>query len=170
MNYYTGIGSRQTPPEILSVMTDIARFLAETGYVLRSGGASGADTAFESGVLYIDKKEIYLPWKGFNGNKSTLYEVSDEAMDIAAKFHPVWDKLSQGARRLMGRNCYQVLGVDLYVPSDFVLCWTKGGKEVGGTALAMRLAKEFGVPVYNLFFEKHRSHVMSWITKEKVTL
>lgn len=86
MRYYTGIGSRGTPSEILEIMTDIARFLAETGYTLRSGGASGADTAFESGVLHIDKKEIYLPWSGFNGNTSPRFGVSDEAMELASKY------------------------------------------------------------------------------------
>lgn len=44
--FYTGIGSRQTPPEILKMMTKIATQLESKGWVLRSGGAEGADEAF----------------------------------------------------------------------------------------------------------------------------
>ena len=66
--YYTGIGSRETPPEALQTMARCARWLAEHGLVLRSGGAPGADTAFESGVDQADAKVIYVPWDGFQGH------------------------------------------------------------------------------------------------------
>jgi hypothetical protein len=64
MKYYTGTGSRESPNNVLAIMTDIAKFLSETGYTLRSGGAPGADFCFELGVSGRAKKEIYLPWKG----------------------------------------------------------------------------------------------------------
>ena len=68
MRYYTGVGSRKTPGAIFDLMGEIGRNLAIDGYVLRSGGASGADTAFEQGCdLHEGMKEIYLPWKGFSG-------------------------------------------------------------------------------------------------------
>ena len=57
---YTGIGSRKTPKDILDVMVDIARKLEQRLYCLRSGGAEGADMAFESGVRSEYWKEIYL--------------------------------------------------------------------------------------------------------------
>ena len=47
--HYAGIGSRETPPQVLEQMRKIGTFLAERHYVLRSGGAKGADTAFELG-------------------------------------------------------------------------------------------------------------------------
>jgi hypothetical protein len=50
----------------------------------------------------------------------------------------------------MARNAYQVLSTTLEDPVDFVICWTKGGKLVGGTAQAMKIAMDFGVPIYNL--------------------
>ena len=52
INYrsYAGIGSRKTPPHVLAAMTQIAEALAERGYILRSGGAGGADSAFEKGA------------------------------------------------------------------------------------------------------------------------
>jgi predicted Rossmann fold nucleotide-binding protein DprA/Smf involved in DNA uptake len=46
---YAGIGSRSTPPETLPLIESIAARLAEKGWVLRSGGADGADSAFEKG-------------------------------------------------------------------------------------------------------------------------
>jgi len=165
MKYYAGIGSRGTPPEILSFMTDIANFLSDTGYILRSGGAPGADTAFEAGVPDPTKKEIYLPWKGFNGNGSHRYRVTDAALKLASEFHPAWDKLSYGARKLMGRNGYQVLGFDLSTPSDFLICWTRDGKLLGGTSQAIKIAWSRDIPVYNLFLDPARNKIKSWIEK-----
>lgn len=66
---YAGVGSRETPHEILALMTDVAKILGQHGWTLRSGGARGADTAFEDGAKGF-KREIYLPWRGFNGHLS----------------------------------------------------------------------------------------------------
>ena len=48
-HYYAGIGSRNTPKEVLDVFESIGKYLALQGFVLRSGGADGADRAFERG-------------------------------------------------------------------------------------------------------------------------
>ena len=48
--FYAGIGARATPPEILNLMTRAAFALTKRGYVLRSGHAIGADSAFERGA------------------------------------------------------------------------------------------------------------------------
>ena len=151
MKYYTGIGSRQTPPPMLKLIVKVAQQLAASDYVLRSGGADGADNAFEVGCDKAHgRKEIYLPWKGFNGNPSPYSFVSKEAIELAKSLHPAWDKCSQGARKLHGRNCYQLLGLDLNKPSDLVVFWTIGDQKSGGTATVLRLAEKEGVPVYNL--------------------
>ena len=60
MFYWTGVGSRETPPEIVQLMGTIARGLTKVGGILRSGGATGADSAFEAGVPDPSKKRIYL--------------------------------------------------------------------------------------------------------------
>ena len=70
MKYYAGIGSRETPKEIQDWFKIVAKYLEKNGYTLRSGGAKGADQAFERGVSEDDMKEIYLPWRGFENNKS----------------------------------------------------------------------------------------------------
>ena len=47
--YYAGVGSRETPQDVLKIMWKIGKHLADKGYTLRSGGARGADAACENG-------------------------------------------------------------------------------------------------------------------------
>ena len=145
--YYAGIGSRETPQSILEIMTASAVQFAAEGYILRSGAAPGADSAFEAGAG--DQKEIWLPWLGFNGSKSQLLP-HKHAFEVAAHFHPAWDRCSPAARKLHARNVHQILGYDLNTKSEFVMCWTKDGKASGGTGQAIRIAEGYGIPVYYL--------------------
>lgn len=156
--FYTGIGSRETPEEVLVVMEDLAVQLERRGYTLRSGGADGADSAFERGA--ITKKEIWLPWDRFNNHvtDNKQYFIPPKAterlaVEIARRIHPAWGRLSEGARRLHTRNVYQVLGCDLNRPSEFVIAWArvKNGRPTGGTATALKLATELNIPCFNLF-------------------
>lgn len=146
--YYTGVGSRETPKSICKFMTEIAAAFEQRGLILRSGGAPGADLAFEDGVSSEDNKEIWIPWKKFNGSNSKNLPIP-EAFELASTLHPVWSRLNRGSRSLHARNCHQVLGSDLGSPSSFLLCWTEGGQIKGGTATAIKLAKMHNVPVLN---------------------
>ena len=176
MNFYTGVGSRQTPDDILDHMFKVAYLLAKNSWVLRSGAADGADTAFEDGCDRAEgPKAIYLPWGGFNGrfeheepflhvgNKLETYQ---QAVSIASKFHPYWGGLSSGAKNLHTRNVFQVLGHRLDSPSKFLLCWTPGGKQQGGTAQAIRIAEHHNVPVINMFHKDWLAEVNTIISKE----
>lgn len=147
---YTGIGSRQTPQGVQNTMTDIARKLSVYGYTLRSGGAEGADMAFEIGA---HKKEIYLPWKNFNNNPSPHHEVSKKAKDLIKTVHPTPEKLTTMTRKLHGRNAYQILGENLTLPSRFVIFWApeKNGIVQGETSTAVKLAKNNNIPTYNMY-------------------
>jgi len=142
---YAGIGSRNTPIEILHTMTNIATWLSNKHYTLRSGGAKGADTAFEQGAYY---KEI------FYANDATK-----EAMIIAQNYHPAWNSCSPYAKQLHARNAFQILGKPLYLDSvDFVICWTPDGcethatrtRETGGTGTDISIASDNDIRVYNL--------------------
>lgn len=153
--YYAGIGSRETPDHILRLMVRLAVHYANLGYVLRSGGAGGADSAFEKGCNKAEgAKEIYIPWRGFNGRDSRERGVHDlvglDALSLAEKFHPNWSACSQGARKLHARNCYQILGLDLKTPVEKVFCWTPGANGGGGTGQAIRLARAHGIPIIDL--------------------
>lgn len=152
--YYAGIGSRNTPTPILKLMTRFAARAEECGYTLRSGAAPGADQAFEKGA---NRKQIFIPWKGFSGY-SLYYPVTMESACIAAEHHPRWEILGDAVQLLMARNTMQVLGEDCRTPSDFVICWTidgvsdgkKTSMKTGGTGQAIRVATGYDVPVYNL--------------------
>lgn len=136
--YYAGIGSRETPCEVLAQMEGIARELFARGYILRSGGAQGADSAFELGAGI--QKEIFR-----------ASDATPASLELASKYHPAWHRCSDYAKRLHARNGFQILGRDLFSPSRFVVCWTKDGGPTGGTGQAIRLATAYQIPVFNLF-------------------
>lgn len=153
MRYYAGIGSRETPTEILDLMKSLAQFLS-ADFTLRSGGAKGADLAFEAGAA---SKEIFL-----------AADATPAAMETVAKYHPAFQWLTPSTQKLMARNAMQVLGADLHTPVEFVLCWTPDGATsttsaaTGGTGQAIRIANAHGIPVWNL---KQADHLLYWIGK-----
>lgn len=51
------------------------------------------------------------------------------------------------------RNVLQILGGDFETPVERVVCWTLGGRVVGGTATALRLAMQYDIPIVNLATE-----------------
>lgn len=153
MFYYTGIGSRETPENILNLITKLAKYIDKTEkFTLRTGGARGADTAFEKGVS-SNRINVYYP------NIKHLYKNRDKAI-IAAKqvwYSPygiTWDKLKPFTQELMIRNSYQIFGetFNRKAISKFVICYTKSlnKDELGGTGQAIRLAEKFNIPVFNL--------------------
>jgi hypothetical protein len=147
--FFCGVGSRETPDYICRVFTYISQELCGRGYTLRSGGADGADLAFENGARY---KQIWLPWTGFNKSKSQFIFHRDLAVPHLAGIIDTahWNRLSEGGRKLHSRNVHQVLGDLRGEPySEFVLCWTENAQTIGGTATAIKLAKKFGIPVFN---------------------
>jgi len=91
---YAGVGSRETPADVLQVMTRFARHMESRGYILRSGGAPGADTAFEDGASE-SAREIYLPWPAFNGRSSPFERPSVAAIKLGMRYHPMLAALPQ---------------------------------------------------------------------------
>jgi len=136
---YAGVGSRETPEEVLGVMASTAEILAGVGMILRSGGAAGADSAFASGVAVPELAEIFRP-----------EDATEQSVREAEKYHPAWHRCNYFARRAHGRNCMIVLGRDLNSPVRVVVCWTKHGRAVGGTGQVLRLAARRGIPIINL--------------------
>lgn len=139
MKFYTGIGSRNTPLHELQKITKIAAYLERRGYILRSGGADGADKAFEAGVKDPNNKVILRP-----------KHATAEAEALAATIHPMWGACNEYARKLHARNCQLILGEKLDSPSEFVIAWTFDGKERGGTRTGLVLATKKGIPSFNL--------------------
>ena len=149
---YAGIGARKTPQSILKVMYSFAGMMARKGHILRSGAADGADAAFELGCdKFKGKKEIYLPYKNFNGHPSKDSQLLIMHFDIARANHPYWDKIGKTNQKFAIRNVSQVLGKLADTPADFVVCYTDNGKDKGGTGQAIRVAYAYDIPVFNLF-------------------
>lgn len=170
MKAYAGIGSRRTPEPVLSIMTTLAHSLARTGWTLRSGHARGADQAFENGAR--ERAEVYLPWPEFEAGVPIYGERFDrpgnETRAIAAAHHPHWGSLDRGARLLHARNTHIILGRNCR-PDDvsaFVVCWTQDAQAVGGTGQALRLAKTYGVEVFNLANRGDLARVTGYIATD----
>lgn len=163
---YAGIGARKTPEDVLLSFKYLGAYFGKKGYTLRSGGADGADSAFEVGADAVEgKKEIYLPWRDFNGRDSTLFPPSKEANEVGKTFHPNWDNLSQGVQKLMARNSHQILGPHLDSPVDFLVCWTPGGKGQGGTGQAIRIANHYNIPIID-FGKENAKETMNQLIDE----
>lgn len=150
---YAGIGSRETPPEVCEVMTFVAQMLADAQWHLRSGGAEGADKAFEKGVSDPRHMTIFRPGlPTFPAPPGYVFGSSQEAFEIAEDHHPNWDRCSPQAKSLHARNSHIVLGDDLLRPVKFIICWTKDGKVQGGTGQALRIANAQNpqIPIFNM--------------------
>lgn len=166
---YAGIGSRETPSDVLALFMMLGYNLAWRGHTLRSGHAPGADQAFEKGALKVIDEgrepliELYLPWQSFEGGSdyATRTEPTDEAAAIAAEYHPRWQYLTQGAKKLMARNSHQVLGPDLNDPVHVIVCWTPGK---GGTEQALRIAERSHIFVINAYDECDRE-LLDWANR-----
>lgn len=185
MKFYTGIGSRNTPEDILEIMSDLAFILHKKGWTLRSGGADGADLAFEEGVKrslvdidrfpYFYDANIYIPWKNFRVVDDlwkdmyihvTNKDILKNAEDIASQIHPNWKACSRGAKALHTRNIFQVIG-HWYepFPSKFVICWApiSGESVTGGTRTAVEFAKSLNIEVFNLAEKKSLDRVLKML-------
>jgi DNA-binding XRE family transcriptional regulator len=151
--YYAGIGSRETPKDICEIMTQLATKLANTGWVLRSGGAKGADQAFEKGVPKGFEKEIFY-----------AKDATEKALILAEKYHPNWQVCSDYARKLHARNGMILLGEKLDSSVEFVICWTKDGKASGGSGQGIRIATNYEIPVFNLYNKEHLERINNFIS------
>jgi hypothetical protein len=153
--YYTGVGSRSTPENIMNVMGKLAKVLAYNGWTVRSGGAIGADRAFEAGAIAVGGgREIYF-----------ARDANAAAMEMASKIHPAWNKCNDYVKKLHARNCFQVLGKDLKTPSSFLVCWTPDGADVGGTRTAIVLARNNNIEVINMGLKHQLDRIVQYIGK-----
>lgn len=160
--YYTGVGSRKTPKAILKLMYRIACELRELGWTLRTGDADGADAVFREGAGKL--RQVF-----------TAKDATPHACKIAKSFHPAWERCSPYAKKLHGRNSFQVLGRNLKTPSRFVICWTPDGCldhehrsiKTGGTGTAISIASVHKIPIFNLCRPDHLKRLLAFIDDAK---
>lgn len=171
MFIYAGIGSRKTPMETLRQMAQIAHELSGH-WKLRSGHADGADLAFESKA---NPKEIHLPWADYNNapighpdywtvNMRSPQRI--ELLDITARHHPAWERLTDGGKLLMCRNTTIILGKNLDDYAKMVICWTPGGRLEGGTAHGIRLAHAYDIPVFNIALPEDQQKLCRFVEQQ----
>jgi hypothetical protein len=164
---YAGIGARRTPGDVLRIMEGLACRLGAAGWTLRSGGALGADQAFEKGATRVGGQcETFRTDGGWSARGDlTPNGPSPRAYDLAQAFHPAWSRCSSRAQALHARNSHEVLGADLDTPVLFLVCWTPDGsldgssRSSGGTGQALRLASAYCIPVFNLQLPEHRQRI-----------
>lgn len=161
---YAGIGSRETPHDICARMQQWGHYFARQGFTLRSGGAIGADRAFELGHNSALMGQL-APKYIYDARNLTRYPGCDKWLAHAAKFHPAWEKCSEFAKLLHARNSLIMLGYSLNEPVDFVICWTKDGRATGGTGQALRIAEVHNIPVFNMFNVEFRRPLLKWLAE-----
>lgn len=167
---YAGIGSRETPDAILKEMENVAFNLALRGFVLRSGGAKpkttveggklvlrkpgtgSADLAFEKGADMVKGRKLIR-----------VATAMPRMLEDAAKYHPNWDACDDHAKRLHARNSQIVKGDYFDDLARFVVCWTEGGKVVGGTGQGLRIAAAHSIPVFNFGAGHTADQLWSWL-------
>ena len=171
---YAGIGSRRTPDAVLAAMADLAEALGGAGCVLSTGGADGADRAFETGALRTDAPvTVHAPWSGYNGYRPGREPESDIDVrvplatdnvrgepyaDLARRHHPAWERCGRGARALFARNVAILAGAlggdGVPLPVLAVVAHTpnglSAGRDAGGTGHTLRVAAELGIPAVNV--------------------
>ena len=168
---YAGIGSRETPPEVLSLMTQLAGRLEQEGWLLRTGDAYGADRAFMTGVQDPKKRAVYLPGKysrGLRAGDPGIYDSKSmlswpQAQQLAQQYHGNYANLSPFVKDLMARSSHQVLGPNLDRPADLIVAWTPDGRISGGTGQALRIARDQGIPIRNLGNSEVLESVMQYL-------
>jgi hypothetical protein len=169
---WAGIGPRQTPHEVCVVMASVGGQLDKQGWMLRSGHAQGADQAWACCVR-PQMREIWLPWNRFNNGGGEGFHVSPQTSALATVAqiaHPAWDRLSDGARKLMMRNVSIILGPDLDDHVKFVAYWSDQRVPQGGTGNAVRLASVYGIPSFNIAFDDDQQALSTFVDSFKACL
>ncbi len=136
---YAGIGSRETPYLVMRLMTEMASSMEKTGWLLRTGGARGADMAFMDGVKNKDHKDVFY-----------ASDATEKAIHHASLYHRNWNACSDYAKKLHGRNSMIILGPHLNSPVDIVFCWTPNGSGSGGTGQAKRVAVALHIDILDI--------------------
>ena len=148
-------GNKEAPPEILDRIAQLAQYLESRGFTIRVGGDGPVEDAAEQAT---QKKEVLLPWRGFNDKESATTFPIERAFHIAKMFHPTWEHMKKGVQAILAKNARLVMGNKMMSPATLLLCWTEDGAEdrrevtmkTGLSAHPIRIASGSGVRIFNL--------------------
>ncbi|MCZ7861144.1 hypothetical protein O9X98_06960 [Agrobacterium salinitolerans] len=137
--YYSGVGMREPEQEADAVIARFAKQAAADGFVLRTAKGKGVDRLFvthHDGDKELIKDKLVPP---------------PRAYEIAERHHGAWDLCDDRARKLHAMNVMIYLGPSLDSPVSFNLVWSPADIDSpGGSALGMRVCREFGIETFNL--------------------
>jgi len=183
---YAGIGSRQTPQEVLDKMTEVAKYLDGLGYTLQTGftfknketnlDEEGADKAFSDGSK---NKTLFGPYgirktvKGIVSADKYNEAVTEKSSAIVKEVHPAPDRLTPGAIKLMARNTNQIFGKNLDNTVDFVIFYAPETsnplRPKGGTGQAVEMARRKGIPTINMADTNWRAQLKTALATQSST-
>lgn len=161
---YAGIGPRKTPQATLEIMTHVGIQMEKYGFLLRSGGAIGADQAW---AKMVSRKEIFIPKQKRYGQQGIVVDPDSlaylTAQEIAASQHRKWHDLDDFSKKLFTRNVFILLGEDLSMHADLVLYGDNKRVTQGGTGHSLRVARMYGIPCFNICDNKDQKYIEVFI-------
>lgn len=155
--YITGIGTRNLDERMDKAIRGIMKAFSsingkDFSFILRSGGARGADTVFESsfsGRIISYRADTSHSAKGID---TIAYSEDPAAEELVMRLHPnpgAVSRLPEYSRKLLYRDAWQIIGSpgkDRRL-SDFVIAaWPMGTT----MKTALLVAKNQSVPVFNV--------------------
>ena len=143
MQYYSVIGSNQVPKHYNVMMETISKLFSKEDFILRTRGVLGFEEAALNGITDYNKK-IIVP--GLDWNKIP----PDKAYDIAWDNVPKWTKLAPRQQKYKAYVVQTLLGHDLKSKSKFLITYTEDKDTIHEVNLAIRLAREYDIRVFDL--------------------
>jgi hypothetical protein len=183
--YIAGVGSRDTPADILLLMIRMGRTLTDQGYSLSSGDAIGADRAFYYGASLSPRFaevgcRIYLHKDNFQGRFNDpvngflvapqFTETWEKAKELASLARGGFYNLTPGGIALHTRNVFQIYGHTLKAKVKAVYYWAKpkgkSEKVEGGTNTALQIAIRGNIPQrINLYYPEMQERALAFLAK-----
>ena len=163
-------GNETPPPVVQQALQRIIPEIEKHGYVIRSGGMKGVENEVEQLARNV---EIHLPWKGFDGKESKHTYTSEEAKEFAKRYHPAWDQAKPVVQTFCAKNVRLMLGKDLKSPTQILIIWSDDGVEharertakTGMTGIAVSIATELRIPVFNLQRPDAEQRLMAYLNQ-----
>lgn len=162
------------------VVKKLAEHLFSKGFVYRStleGDSTLSDEQYKNSVegnklldllirqLPNSKIEGYIPWKNYN-YEATGKEIikNDEpstlSFQYAHNYNKFFNEMSEGVKKLLGRQIYTFLGENLNNPTNVIITYTKCGnvkivknfnfKEAKRAVTYLKLGNDINASIFNL--------------------
>lgn len=151
---YAFVVNDEIPKEVMERIAELFKRLEDMEYTMRVGGMKGPDEYAES---CVKKKEVHLPWRGFNDKESKFTWTSERAVAVAKMFHPAFDSMKKGVQTFLAKNARLILGDKVNSPALFLITWTEDGAEssrektsrTGFAGHPIAIASALGIPIFN---------------------